>query len=503
MTPVSRMAAISSATWRGARLPSVIGAVALTLAIGSIVLFPVTYATVVLAAVAVAGLSFDRRLGPIPAAVLVVLALPYDRAANNALPRLADIPIRPHDVAILVGLALSLPALRRANWRGLRAPQALAILAFLLVGVAALIIGYLGDQALRDILRDARWWALYGSGLVAILLGVRATEITRAILVGGTIFAVAAILVAALPAFEGGLKLKSLEFDRGLLRMQFGNTTMLLIPIAAAVVASVRRPSGRYLLWLGVLVVAGMLSLTRTYILVAAAVVVLATIAAVLDARMRPPRALTATGVLAPALAAICAAVLAVGLAFLSLSVTNFRVSIIPDPSDGQVIAASGEDPLERLLFQTEESGLSTLGGGRFETYRKAASVISEAPVIGSGLGTLMEVSYSFGGEEFDTPGFLPNVDNAWLTVGMKAGLIGIVVFGVMLLSGLIGALRGRRWLRVWLVPAMLGLGVLTLTQSFSTTGYGPFVLGLLIVLPVLGYTDNRAARARAHEYST
>ena len=85
----------------------------------------------------------------------------------------------------------------------------------------------------------------------------------------------------------------------------------------------------------------------------------------------------------------------------------------------------------------------------------------------------------------------------------MKAGVIGIIAFGVMLLSGLIGALRGRRWLRVWLVPAMLGLGVLTFTQSFATTGYGPFVLGLLIVLPVLGYTDKSAARARAHEYWT
>ena len=502
MTPVPWVDGIAPASGRRAGLPSVIGAVALAFAIGSIILFPVTYATVALAAAAVVGLSFDRRLGPIPAAVLVVLALPYDRAANNELPRLAGIPVRPHDVAILVGLALMLPALRGANWRGLRTPQALAILAFLLVGVAALVIGYLGDQAPRDILRDARWWALYGGGLAAIVLGVRAPAIARAMLVGGTVFAVAAILVAALPAFEGGLKLKSLEFDRGLLRMQFGNTTMLLIPIAAAVVASVRRPSGRYLLWLGVLIVAGVLSLTRTYILVAAGVVVLATIAAVLDARMRPPRALTATGVLAPGLAALCAAVLAVGLAFLALSVTNFRVALIPDSSGGQVIEASGEDPLERLLFQNEESGLSALGGGRFETYRKAAAVISEAPIIGSGLGTLMEASYSFGGEEFDTPGFLPNVDNAWLTVGMKAGLIGIAVFGVMLLSGLIGALRGRRWLRVWLVPAMLGLGVLTLTQSFATTGYGPFVLGLLIVLPVLGYTDRSAARARDHAYS-
>ena len=71
---------------------------------------------------------------------------------------------------------------------------------------------------------------------------------------------------------------------------------------------------------------------------------------------------------------------------------------------------------------------------------------------------------------------------------------------------------RGRRW-REMLgmdppcqpdglpgVPAWLGILVLTLTQSFATTSYGPLVVGSLVVLPLLGYTDRRAAPARDHE---
>ena len=65
---------------------------------------------------------------------------------------------------------------------------------------------------------------------------------------------------------------------------------------------------------------------------------------------------------------------------------------------------------------------------------------------------------------------------------------------------GVLTALRGPRWLRAWLVPAWLGILAMTMTQSFATTGYGPFVLGLLAVLPLLGYTDRRDARARDQE---
>ena len=75
-----------------------------------------------------------------------------------------------------------------------------------------------------------------------------------------------------------------------------------------------------------------------------------------------------------------------------------------------------------------------------------------------------------------------------------------IVTFGIMAGAAVLTAHRGPRWLRVWLVPAWLGILVLTLTQSFATTGYGPLVVGSLVVLPLLGYTDRRAAPARDHE---
>ena len=242
------------------------------------------------------------------------------------------------------------------------------------------------------------------------------------------------------------------------------------------------------------------LSLTRTFILVAIGVLVLATIAALVDGRSRPRRAMRPVALGLPAIALGLGISLAIGIATFATSVTGFTVSLSPNGPPSSTIVGSGEDPLDRMLLQSGLSDIQSLGGGRFQTYRRAIEVIAEGPVIGSGLGALVIAEYTFGGEAFDTPGKLPNVDNAWLTVGMKAGLLGIAAFGIMLALGVVAAVRGPRWLGVWLVPAWLGILALTLTQSFATTGYGPFVIGLLVVLPLLGYTDRRAARARAHE---
>ena len=145
---------------------------------------------------------------------------------------------------------------------------------------------------MRDVLRDARWWALYGGGLLALMTGVTASALVRALLVGTTIFAALVVCVAVLPAFEDALKLRALEFDRGLLRMQFGNSTMLLATLAASVVATIRRPTRSRWAWVVLIATAIGLSLTRTFIVVAIGVMVVATIATLLDDRSRPGRAM-------------------------------------------------------------------------------------------------------------------------------------------------------------------------------------------------------------------
>jgi O-Antigen ligase len=478
----------------------IVGWICLALACASAVLLPASLGTVALSFVATVALSADRRFGPLPAALLVMLVTPYDRAANMFLPQIAGVPVRPQDAALLAGLILSVPRIRPGSIASIGSPAAAAIAAFLLVGLVAMVIGFIGDNAIRDVLRDARWWFLYGGGLLALVTGVTASAVVRALLLGTTIFAGLVICVAVLPAFEDALKLRALEFDRGLLRMQFGNSTLLLATLSAATVATIRRPTLSRWAWVVLIATAIGLSLTRTFIVVAIGVMVLATIATLVDDRSRQRRALRPVSRGLPALAVGLGIVISVTLATFATSVTGFTVSLSLDGPPSSTIAGSAEDPLDRLLLQSGESGIQSLGGGRFQTYRRAIEVIAAGPIIGSGLGALVIAEYTFGGEEFDTPGKLPNVDNAWLTVGMKAGLLGIVAFGIMLGLGVLAAFRGPRWLCVWLVPAWLGILALTLTQSFATTGYGPFVLGLLTVLPLLGYTDKRAARARDHE---
>ena len=163
-----------------------LGYVSLVLAIASTVLVFITPLTLALAALAVIGLSFDRRFGPLPAALLVILVLPYDRAANGFIPRISDIPVRPQDVALGIGLLLSLPTLRRVPpWR----PITIALAAFLGVGLLGFVVGLIADNAVRDILRDTRWWALYGVGLVALATDTPRASLLRALLLGTTLFA--------------------------------------------------------------------------------------------------------------------------------------------------------------------------------------------------------------------------------------------------------------------------------------------------------------------------
>ena len=117
-------------------------------------------------------------------------------------------------------------------------------------------------------------------------------------------------------------------------------------------------------------------------------------------------------------------------------------------------------------------------------TYRAALDVIDDAPILGSGLGTLVPTDYTFGGSRPSTPGMQPGVDDAYLTVAMKTGVIGTILFMAMMAWPILAALRRRRdRLAWWFLPAWLGILGLSLTQSFATTGYGPFGLALLLVL--------------------
>ena len=467
--------------------------VSLALAAGVAIAFEPGPWQLVLAAAATLLLSRDPRLGPLPAAMLVVLALPYDRAANNDLLRIAGLPLRPQDVAIGLGVVLALPYLR---WPRVSAPL-VAIAAFLAVGVGALWVGYVSDYPLRDVFRDARWWFMYATGLLALATSVRRSQVLRALLWGSVVFALVALATTVLPPFPGGLKERSLIFDIGTLRMQFGNSIFLLPALALALWQFLRSPnlSRGAIAWL--LMVAVTLSLTRTYV----AVVALSGLAVLVVAALTSPR----PGALARSVAAggvlVLALVGGIGLNLGHSVVGDTLSRLMPVPSDPPT-RAPGVSAIDRFLFEGERAGVGPIVQGRFATYASAVNVILRSPLTGLGLGTLVEVEYAFGGDPFATPGYLPNVDNAYLTVGLKAGAVGIAAFAAMLLSLPLALLRERRLRRLapWLLPALGGVLVLTLTQSFATTGYSPFGLSLLLVLGGLGYASSNAARARAQE---
>ena len=478
------------------------------------IVLPPGWLALVLGVLAFLILARDPRLGLLPAGMAVMLALPYDRAANNDLLRIADFPVRPHDMIAVLALLLGATT---ARWRMPRSTMALALGVLLTLGLAGMAVGLAFANDFRDIFRDARWWFLYAAGLAALVWKIPRPAILRGLLLGTVVFAAVAVIAVVLPPFDGGLKDRALTFDRGLLRMQFGNSLFLLPSAALAATIAIRRGSLLAMLTLLLLLTAVMLTFTRTFVPVTMTSVLLAAVWAGMQGKERRRRigrvlvvAMVAGGATATGMALYFGqSVVADAVGY--RAAPNASPVSSPQPGASATTPAlptlvplvtpmpSSEivDPMNRFLFRGTKA-FSMLFGGRFVSYAHAMAIMAEHPATGAGLGSLVQVNYAFGGEEFDTEGMLPNVDNAYLTVGMKAGVPGIAVLGALLLWPLVvwwhGGL-GR--LAPWFVPAWLGILMLTMTQSFATLGYGPYGLSLLLALSGLGYAASKEARAR------
>lgn len=459
-------------------------------------------------AAATALLALDRRLGPLPAALLLLLAIPVGRGAEVGLPRLpgTDVPVRMHDAITLIGVGLALPALVRR----LRRPRALAwgaavpAAGFALAGLVALGVGVANDNAMRDIVRDARWWAFYAVAVVAVLAETSRPALMRALVLGLSIYAAIVLIGLLMPVFHGGLKWYAYSYDPRL-RLHYGQAVFLLVAGALVTYRTVRAPSWSRLALLALLSAAIGVTLTRTLL---AGMLGVTVVVAVLAARElgRPGgrlRSASLAAVARAALPSILAVVvgLAAGVATYSAGVNIWqpiggstmptgRGSVPAEPPEHRPVLPSQN----RILEDTASTGIAAQVGGRLTSYAYALTDMAESPLYGEGLGTLARVPWAWGGFRARTEGSQPGVDNAYLTVGLKAGAVGIAAFGAMVVWPLLLAWRRPR-LRTWFIPAWLALLGLTLIQSFAVSGYAPFALSLLIALPALD--GRRAARPR------
>jgi len=484
-----------------ARLP-LIGWVALLMAAASVVVLPAGWPAVVLAGVATVGLAADRRLGWLPAGLLVAIALPYGRGADVTPWAVAGYPIRPPDMVIgvaLVGATVGLVRDRARIRDRLAVPGATAFVVasgvLLLVGAAALLGGTLADFAMRDVLRDARWWAFYAAAPLAVLSGTSRASVARGLLLGATALAIVVVATAVGPVIEGGLKFSALTYDRGTLRMQFGNSIFLVPAVGYATWALLRHAVRWRVGWLALLFSAQVLTLTRTSLLVTIVVVLLVGAAQVLGGRRRRNWSL-------PSWRASAAVALALVVGF----VGGIGVSRLGTPRTWTVAGSSSsstpENPFDRITFGDEQSDITVIigsvaSGGRFATYLNAMRVISDAPLLGNGFGQLVDVRFAYNESRAHTIGKQPGVDNAYLTVALKAGAVGVAALGALLLLPLVAAARRvRRIPRGWFVAGWLGILALSVTQSFAVGGYGPFGVALLAALPFIGYA--RTSRSAA-----
>lgn len=511
-SPRSRRTAIGIATGDRAELArraAVIGGYGLLIWTLAIVLFyPNGWLPIWLAGGATALLSFDRRLGPIGAALLVMLAFPVGRGSEVGLPRvLGDVPVRAHDLVPLVGVVMAMPAVARR----LRRPASIhweslvPIGAFGAVGLVALVIGLLGDEAMRDIIRDARWWAFYGVGPLAILAGAPRPAILRGIAWGLTIYCAVLLIGLLMPMFHGGLKYGAYAYDPRL-RLHYGQAVFLLVAVAIVTDRFVRRPAYPSFALLALLAAGIGVTLTRTLLAGVIGVAVLTAAWTTLEVARR-----TATGRRELARAIVwrgAPAVLAVGIGIgAGFGIYQAGTQIwTPDwaysteasgPSGSPTDSRPVRPSLGRIFEDSENAGFDAQAGGRLTSYALAFADTAEAPVLGHGMGALARVPWAWGGFRAYTVGSQPGVDNAFLTVGLKAGAIGIAAFAAMVLWPLrLVIARGHlRRMRTWYVPAWLAILGLMLIQSFAVSGYAPFTLAMLVMLPFLG-EGRRQSRA-------
>jgi O-antigen ligase len=470
----------------------VIGGLALAATAVQIMILPPGPVGVLTAAIATLALAADRRLGPLPAALLVALAIPWGRGADTLTWEVGGLPIRPHDAILGIGMLLAAPVLVRRRPR--RGPTLVLLGALMVLGVVGVGVGIAADHPYRDIFRDVRWWAFYGAAILALFGATTRSQLLRGLLIGMSLFSAIVIVAALLPVFAGGLKEQELLYDRGTLRMQFGNSAFLVPAIAYVASAVLDRRRVVDVAWLLLLVTAVIVSLTRTSIAATLLVIGLVYVVDVVTRRGQGATVAAHAGGLARlALAGVVALGLGVG------------IDIAGTPPAGEVATSGGsigEQPLDRIFMQEARSDLGSLEEGRFPSYRAAAARILAAPLTGPGMGSLTRVDYAYSDARANTIGYSPGVDNAYLTVGLKTGVPGMLVFAGLVLATLAVAIRrGGRAAR-WFVPAWLGLVILSMTQAFAGSLYGPYAFALLMAFPCLQWgasvwrRDGRTDRA-------
>ncbi len=436
---------------------------------------------VLIAGAAAVSFALDRRLGPLAAGLLVTTALPYGRGADTLTWQVAGVSVRPQDAALVVAISGGawLAYHNRSRWGAVPHGYLAAFCALFAVGLLALVVGLTGHNQLRDIVRDLRVWVLFAGGLLALLSGTGRPAVLRGLLLGATALAVVIVVTAALPAFDGGIKAQTLVYDRGTLRMQFGNSIFLIPTIAYVAWQLVLRWRPLVLGWLVLLVVAVVLSLTRMSILTTLGVVILVGLVGLFG--WPPVRRHWRRSVGTLAGAVVLAAAIGVSL---NLAATPGGST----PAGGSQGGSGAQTAVDRFLGHDTSDVPSPFGprSGRVASYLAAYDLIRARPAIGSGMGSLIPVGYAYSAARAYTVGHQPAVDDAYLTMAVKAGAVGVSVLAALLVLPLLSLLRSRRRIRLWFIAGWLGVLFLTLPQAFAMSGYGPFGLSLVAVLPAL-----------------
>lgn len=426
----------------------------------------------------------------------VTALVPHGNLGDLWFRRNLGVPVHPIDLLFWFALGTWLLAwlrdrfdLRRFAGHMSLAPPMLAVLFSIMV---ALFVGVVNGHEVWDLFRDARnaaLWLMLPIAWVELSTERRIRTALGVITAGTLLYAAAITVVSFLPDTQWPRSV-ILDHWRGSARIYFHNHFVFLtvLPLVTTYAIAGHRFSAR--MWRALpapmIVWATWASMTRSLIVLVPAMACFAVLALSVMHRER--------GRIRRPVSVMIAALLAFGIGWKAIE--TMRPSSVPDGDSAVArrFSALGSDPTEKDVSLK----------GRVQSYHLAFEQGGESPTYGHGLGTLLRVPWAnqLGGPgNTRTKGFQPAVDNAPLTVLVKAGALGLVASAWLLLCvvwlQLSAILRARGALdRLWIPVALLSgtLGILAISQLQATLLTSRYILLFSVFAAI---SDRYANRTR------
>lgn len=428
----------------------------------------------------------------------VVALVPHGNLGDLWFRKKLGVPLHPIDLLYWGSLAAWFGrwALERFRLDRLRGHMSLAppILAVVFAITLSVFVGVVNGHATWDLFRDLRnaaLWLMLPVAWVELSTERRIRAALGVIVAGSLLYAVAACVVSTLTDTTWPRSV-ILDHWRGSARIYFHNhfVFVTVLPLVTGYAIAGRSLASRFLRAAPapLLIWATWVSITRSLIVLVPAVALLTAGVLVLTSRNR--------GRWWRPVSAMVAAVVVAAVGYQAIETARPRPAVTVADSDvARRFSALSSDPTKKDVSLK----------GRVRSYRFAFEDAAVSPTFGHGMGALLRVPWAnqLGGPgSTRKKGYQPAVDNAPLTVLVKAGALGFLAAAWLLLAILwlqaraIFAARGAVE-RLWIPSALLAgtLGMIAVSQLQATLLTSRYIILFAVFAAISDRYANRPSQ--------